>query len=102
MSLRTGSKKQKSNPNAEKLRPPPLISDFTSGLYLFLSEISLILNKSRQISPHKTHIKITHINSFQLNILIIATSIYVYCKSTCLSVIHFNTVGFVDLFICLK
>lgn len=36
MSLRTGAKKQKPNSNAEKiLRPPPLISDFNSGVYLF-------------------------------------------------------------------
>lgn len=34
MSLRTAGKKPKINASAEKIRPPPLISDFTSGAYL--------------------------------------------------------------------
>lgn len=34
MSLRTTAKKQKLQPTNDKLQPPPLISDYNSGLFL--------------------------------------------------------------------
>lgn len=39
MSLRPTAKKQKLLSSAEKLRPPPLISDYNSGLFNLFSYI---------------------------------------------------------------
>lgn len=43
MSLRTTVKKQKIIPNAEKIRPPPLISDFSSGMYFNIDFFFLLI-----------------------------------------------------------
>lgn len=95
MSLRTTVKKQKLNPNADKIRPPPLISDFTSGVY-FIDFFPLQMQNFITQQLFTIRSKCITMNNF------IENSFYNTRGRCVYSVTQFHTDQFVCLFISLE